>query len=142
MQLTRFTDLGLRIVMRLAVEGPDAQAHTVDLAAQLCASYTHATKVVARLVALGIVESARGRHGGISITPTGLHQRVGALVRQLEGSGEVVDCVGTNPCPLRQRCRLRTALRSAQESFYMNLDQWTVAEISRPAAHPKIGRNS
>lgn len=142
MQLTRFTDLGLRIVMRLAVEGPGAQAHTDDLAAQLCVSYAHATKVVARLVSLGTVESARGRHGGISITPTGLQQRVGTLARALEGSGEVVECDGAKPCPLRQRCRLRTALRSAQESFYMSLDQWTVAEISRPAVHPKIGRNS
>lgn len=63
MQLTRFTDLGLRIVMRLAVEGPNAQLHTDDLAAQLCVSYTHATKVVARLSEMGAIESTRGRHG-------------------------------------------------------------------------------
>ncbi|MBA0045016.1 Rrf2 family transcriptional regulator [Mycobacteroides sp. LB1] len=142
MQLTRFTDLGLRIVMRLAVEGPGTQARTDDLATQLCVSYAHSTKVVARLVALGTVESARGRHGGICITPVGLQQRVGELARQLEGGGEVVDCDGANPCPLRQGCRLRAALRTAQESFYMSLDQWTVAEIARPAVHPKIERNS
>lgn len=97
MQLTRFTDLGLRIVMRLAVEGPNAQLHTDDLAAQLCVSYTHATKVVARLSEMGAIESTRGRHGGVCITQDGLGRRVGSLARKLERSGEVIDCEGSRP---------------------------------------------
>ncbi|CPW05418.1 HTH-type transcriptional repressor NsrR [Mycobacteroides abscessus subsp. abscessus] len=68
MQLTRFTDLGLRIVMRLAVEGPNAQLHTDDLAAQLCVSYTHATKVVARLSEMGQL-SPRADAMGESASP-------------------------------------------------------------------------
>lgn len=137
MQLTRFTDLGLRIVMRLAVEGPDAQLHTGDLADQLRVSYTHATKVVARLSEMGVIASTRGRHGGVCITRDGLDRRVGSLARRLEPSGEVIDCEGANPCPLRRNCRLRDALRSAQEAFFADLDQWTVAEIARPTMERK-----
>ncbi|SKH10510.1 HTH-type transcriptional repressor NsrR [Mycobacteroides abscessus subsp. bolletii] len=137
MQLTRFTDLGLRIVMRLAVEGPNAQLHTDDLAAQLCVSYTHATKVVARLSEMGTIESTRGRHGGVRITQDGLGRRVGSLARKLERSGEVIDCEGDPPCPLRRNCRLREALRSAQDAFFTHLDQWTVAEIARPTMERK-----
>ena len=137
MQLTRFTDLGLRIVMRLALEGPNAQLHTGDLAAQLCVSYTHATKVVARLSEIGAIESARGRHGGVCITRDGLDRRVGSLARKLERGDEVIDCDGDPPCPLRQSCRLRDALHSAQEAFFTHLDQWTVAEIARPAMERK-----
>ena len=51
MQLTQFTDLGLRAVMRLAVadgERPSSRA----IAEQLAVSYTHMTKVVTRLAEL------------------------------------------------------------------------------------------
>ncbi|QCH24650.1 RrF2 family transcriptional regulator [Mycobacteroides salmoniphilum] len=137
MQLTRFTDLGLRIVMRLATEGPGVQLHTGDLAIQLCVPYTHATKVVARLSEMGAIESTRGRHGGVCITQGGLDRRVGSLVRKLERDGEVIDCEGAVPCPLRRACRLRDALRSAQEAFFADLDQWTVAEIARPTMERK-----
>ena len=68
MQLTQFTDLGLRIVMRLATETPgqDAAApSTRSIAEQLAVSYTHATKVVARLSDLGVVTTRRGRGGGL-----------------------------------------------------------------------------
>ncbi|WP_078353751.1 RrF2 family transcriptional regulator [Mycobacteroides chelonae] len=137
MQLTRFTDLGLRIVMRLANAGPGVQLRTDDLAAQLCVSYTHATKVVARLSEMGAIESTRGRHGGVCITQGGLDRRVGSLARKLEREGEVIDCEGGVPCPLRHNCRLRDALRSAQEAFFAELDQWTVAEIARPTIERK-----
>ena len=46
MQLTQFTDLGLRVVMRLAVLDADASPSTRDVAQQLNVSYSHATKVV------------------------------------------------------------------------------------------------
>lgn len=134
MQLTRFTDLGLRIVMRLAAEGLGEQLHTGDLATELSASYAHAAKVVARLVSLGVVESVRGRHGGVSITQDGLCHSVGWLARRLEGDGEVVDCEGAHPCPVRTGCRLRGALRIAQEAFFCALDSWTLAEMARSPA--------
>lgn len=137
MQLTRFTDLGLRIVMRLAVEGPNAQLHTDDLAAQLCVSYTHATKVVARLSEMGAIESTRGRHGESASPRTDSAAGWVRWPENSERSGEVIDCEGEPPCPLRRNCRLREALRSAQDAFFTHLDQWTVAEIARPTMERK-----
>ncbi|WP_110240443.1 RrF2 family transcriptional regulator [Nocardioides gilvus] len=129
MQLTRYTDLGLRILMRLAaVDDPAATTRTV--AAQMAVSYTHAAKVVARLQALGLVETRRGRTGGLQITDAGRHQSVGRLARELEGPDEVIDCEGLK-CPLRKACRLRGLLREAQEAFFVVLDPWTVEELSR-----------
>ena len=71
MQLTRFTDIGLRVVMRLVAaeaaaretaSGPSTLT-TKDLAAELAVPYTHVAKVVSRLSELGVVHSRRGRSG-------------------------------------------------------------------------------
>lgn len=140
MQLTQFTDLGLRIVMRLAT-GPGADAgsdpSTRVIAEQLAVSYTHATKVVARLSELGVVTTRRGRGGGLAITELGRTASLGWLTRQLEGDGEVVTCEGDKPCPLRHGCRLRSALRDAQNAFYRSLDGLTVHDLTATGSSPE-----
>ena len=131
MQLTQFTDLGLRVVMRLAVLDADASPSTRDVAQQLNVSYSHATKVVTRLGELGIVTTRRGRGGGLSITELGRTATIGWLARRLEGPGEVVDCEGDKPCPLRGGGLLRNALREAQEAFFVSLDAVTIEDVIR-----------
>ena len=132
MQLTKFTDLALRIVMRLAVADAESSPTltTRAVADQLAVKYTHATKVVAALQKLGVVETRRGRAGGLWLTSDSAALSVGRLVRELEGGREVVECEGTSPCPLRGGCRLRSALRDAQEAFFAALDPLTVADLT------------
>lgn len=132
MHLTRFTDLGLRIVMRLSVAPEGPTPGTRSIAQELNIPYTHAAKVVARLSELGAVTTRRGRGGGLAITELGRSTSVGWLARQLEGDAEVVTCGGEHPCPLRQACVLRGALRKAQEAFYTSLDELTVSDLAEP----------
>ena len=147
MQLMQFTDLGLRVVMRLTVADGERPSSR-EIAKQLAVSYTHATKVVTRLAELGLVDARRGRGGGLAITELGRTASVGWLVRRLEGEDEVVECDGTNPCPLRSNCRLRGALRRAQTAFYEALDDITLAELAAPPtrnvllALPRVGRDT
>lgn len=130
MQLTRFTDLGLRIVMRLAVEQPGDRPGSKDIAEQLAISYAHAAKVIARLSELGIVDARRGRGGGLAITELGRTASVGWLARRLEGESEVIECDGSNPCPLRASCLLRPALRRAREAFFASLDELLIDDVT------------
>ncbi|TQF65910.1 Rrf2 family transcriptional regulator [Rhodococcus spelaei] len=129
MQLTRFTDLGLRVMMRLAVSPGGGGLTTSQVADQMAIPYTHTTKVVLRLRELGMVEARRGRGGGLTITDRARSTSIGWLARELEGEGEVVTCEGTTPCPLRSACRLRGALRRAQDAFYASLDGVTVDDL-------------
>ncbi|MDH2387503.1 Rrf2 family transcriptional regulator [Streptomyces sp. HNM0663] len=129
MRLTRFTDLALRVLMRLAVTKGEDLPTTREVAETMQVPYTHTAKAVARLKHLGLVETRRGRGGGLTLTPAGRAASVGTLVRELEGPGDVVECEGDTPCPLRSACRLRGALRRAQEAFYATLDPVTVAEL-------------
>lgn len=131
MQLTGSTDLALRIVMRLAVL-EDSATTTRTVSEQLRVKYTHAAKVVATLQRLGVVETRRGRAGGLSLVEDARSLSVGRLVRRLEGPDEVVQCEGPVPCPLRGGCRLRSALRDAQEAFFAALDPLTIGDLAEP----------
>jgi Rrf2 family nitric oxide-sensitive transcriptional repressor len=131
--------------MSLAVTG-DESSTIRRIADAMQVPYSHLTKVVARLQHFGLVETHRGRGGGLAITASGRQASIGALVRQLEGDGDVVDCEGATPCPLHTACRLRGALRRAQEAFYASLDPLTVEDLTRSPTGPillgLVGRNA
>ncbi|KRD00738.1 MULTISPECIES: Rrf2 family transcriptional regulator [unclassified Streptomyces] len=132
MRLLRSTDLALRVLMRLAVTGenPQVTPTTREVAAAMEVPYTHAAKVVAELQHMGLLEARRGRGGGLALTGPGREASVGAVVRAFEGDGDVVDCEGGPvPCPLSSACRLRGALRRAQEAFFRSLDPLTLADL-------------
>ncbi|MEU6841192.1 Rrf2 family transcriptional regulator [Streptomyces sp. NPDC046716] len=137
MRLTRFTDLALRVLMRLAVEEGELPT-TREVAGAMAVPYTHTAKAVAKLQHLGLIEARRGRGGGLALTATGRRASIGSLVRELEGPGDVVDCDGTTPCPLRAACRLRGALRQAQEAFFASLDPLSVSDLVAPPTGPLL----
>lgn len=137
-KLTKFTDLSLRAVMRLAVVEDEPALTTREVATAMDVPYTHTAKAISRLQHLGVVEARRGRGGGLGLTSFGRHASVGWLVRALEGEDEVVVCEGETPCPLRASCLLRSALRRAQEAFYGELDRLTVADLVASPAGPVL----
>lgn len=138
MRLTKFTDLALRAVMRLAVFERGAPLTTREVAEAVDVPYAHMAKVITRLQHLGVVEARRGRGGGLELTGLGRTASVGWLVRELEGEDEVVACEGDTPCPLRGACRLRGALREAQEAFYRTLDPLTVTDLVTAPTGPVL----
>ncbi|MEU8193639.1 Rrf2 family transcriptional regulator [Microbispora amethystogenes] len=140
MRLTKFTDLALRVTMRLAVLDPGASLTTRQVAEAMAIPYNHTAKAIARLQHLGVVEARRGRGGGLEVTGFGRTASIGWLVRELEGEEEVVTCEGEIPCPLRAACRLRGALRAAQQAFYASLDPITVDQlVSAPSGPVLLG---
>lgn len=147
MHLTKFADLGLRSLMILGDTGvagatdPDHRRTVGELAVQTAAPASHVKKVVARLTGLGVLASVRGRTGGVYLADGARRTDLGQLLRQLEGSHEVVDCDGPEPCPLSTRdCALRHLLAEAQENFFATFDGITVGDLIdrsspvRPAA--------
>ncbi|SMD21306.1 RrF2 family transcriptional regulator [Lentzea albidocapillata] len=142
MRLTKSTDIALRIVMRLAVDETDhlvsSNPTTREVAEVMGVQYTHAAKVVAQLQHLGVVVARRGRGGGLALAETRRSVSVGWLVRRLEGEGDVVDCEGDAPCPLSAACRLRQALRQAQEAFYASLDPLSVEDLVADPTGPVL----
>ncbi len=139
MQLTRFTDLGLRTMMLLAAgDAAERRITTRSIATGADASEHHVAKAVARLVELGMVNAKRGRVGGLSLTEEGRAVSLGWLVRRLEGDAEVIDCAGERPCPLIAGCRLRRVLAEAKEAFYRELDNHTLEDLTGSGLLPVV----
>ncbi|MBO3737900.1 RrF2 family transcriptional regulator [Actinoplanes flavus] len=131
MRLNRSTDIGLRVLM-LAAARPD-DLLTIDvLADSVAVPRNHLAKVVQRLHHLGLLDTVRGRGGGVRLATGAAGASIGGLVRDLEGETEVVDCEGEPGCPLSGGCRLRGALRVAQEAFYASLDPITIGDLAAP----------
>ncbi|MCH0538994.1 Rrf2 family transcriptional regulator [Streptomyces sp. MUM 203J] len=138
MRLTRYTDLALRAVMRLAVLDGGELLTTKQISQSMNVPYAHMAKAIAHLQHLGVLEARRGRNGGLTLTEAGRGFRVGRLVRALEGDREAVTCEGEQPCPLSGACRLRRALREAQEAFYASLDHLTVDDLAGSPTGPVL----
>ncbi|MFC0542908.1 RrF2 family transcriptional regulator [Kutzneria chonburiensis] len=129
MHLSRATDIALRVLMLAAAQ---RRQLTIDeLAAALNAPRNHVAKIVQQLRHSGWLTTTRGRGGGISLPDTALRTSVGRIVRDFEGVAEVIDCE-TPPCPLRAACRLRGALRTAQEAFFASLDEVVLQDLIAP----------
>jgi Rrf2 family nitric oxide-sensitive transcriptional repressor len=140
MRLMKFTDLALRVAMRLAVAEEGETPTSRQVAEAVNAPYTHVAKVVSRLQRMGVLEARRGRGGGLALTGRGRAASVGWMVRELEGHGDVVGCEDEPPCPLRSACRLRMALQTAQEAFFQALDPITVGDLVDGPVRPVLVR--
>lgn len=139
MQLTHFTDIGLRLLMYVA-QAPEGQLVTLaEVATQFGMSQNHLVKVVNRLVKVGWVEAVRGRNGGVRlmVPPERLH--LGKVVRELEGSESLLDCHKLE-CVLEGSCQLQGVLRQATTQLYNWLDQYTLADVIKRPTGPLLRR--
>ncbi len=129
MQLTKQTDISLRVLMHLALE-PEALGTIADIATRHNMSRNHLVKVVHRLVGLGYLKSARGRGGGVALARPASAINVGEVVRATETTLDVVDC-DAYACPLARKCILKDALNEATDAFLSVLDGYTVSDLTR-----------
>ena len=84
MQLTRFTDLGLRVLMYVSVSAPGEVVTIAEIGQRFDAAPNHLTKVVVALGRDGFVETVRGRMGGMRLARPADGISVGEVVRRTE----------------------------------------------------------
>lgn len=129
MQLTRFTDIGLRVLMYLAIGRNNPVPATIpEIAERFELSRNHLVKVVHFMAQHGLVRTTRGKGGGLRLGQPASQMTVGEIVRLLEPSHDLIDCE-TQPCALRSGCRLKGALRRAEAAFYAVLDKLSLADM-------------
>jgi Rrf2 family nitric oxide-sensitive transcriptional repressor len=132
MQLDKFTDYALRILMTLAVRAP-ARVPTSQIAVLYGLSEHHLAKVATQLVAEGFAHSERGRTGGLTLGRSAELISIGEVVRAMKRDDPVVECFGANKsCLILPACGLRGPLAQAQEAFFVALDGYTLADVVQP----------
>ena len=131
MQMDKFTDYALRILIILAVRDPE-RLSTSAIAKIYDLSDNHLSKVASELVRLGFVSSVRGRAGGLTLAMPAKDISVGAVVRAIKADAPVVECFGTNKsCRILPACGLRTPMKEAQEAFFAALDLYSLQDVSQ-----------
>jgi Rrf2 family transcriptional regulator, nitric oxide-sensitive transcriptional repressor len=135
MRLSEYTDYSLRVLMycashpgRLVTIGELAEHHQV--------SKNHLMKVVNDLSRQGVIETTRGRGGGLRLLQRAEQIRVGDIVRTSETDFRLVECFdpATNACTLTPSCRLKQVFGNALQAYFRELDGVTLADLVPPPA--------
>ncbi len=129
MQLNLRTDYALRMLMALSTQ---QELVSIDwISDQYGISRNHLAKIAQDLAAEGLIETLRGRKGGIRLAKPPSDINVGFVVRRLENLDGFVACMGGNTtCSIDGLCGLKPALRGALEAFLSHLDQFTLDQIT------------
>lgn len=135
MRLTKFTDFGLRALMRMA-SLPDRAFSIAKLSQEFALSRHHLTKIIAALSQAGIVVTQRGGGGGAVLARPADQIKLGDVVRVREAGQILVDCFAGSGggCSITATCRLKARMQSAERAFLADMDRSTLADVALPAS--------
>lgn len=143
MRLTRQSSYAIRTLIYCAVNTPNL-SHIADIARAHSISELFLFKLIKPLVEGGLIETVRGRKGGIRLgrpaekitllDTVKLTEENFAMAECFEGGGDVV-------CPLAGACDLNGALHEALSAFFDVLDSYTIADLAgkRKAIRLRLG---
>lgn len=130
MQLTRFTDYALRVLIYLEAH-PDRLSTISEVAVSYGISENHLMKVVHHLSTAGYIGTLRGKGGGMRLARAPHLINIGEVVRDCEDNMDIVECFNprTRTCPLLPSCILKSALAAAKKNFLATLDAYSLQDI-------------
>lgn len=137
MRLTQWTDYTLRVLMYCAASQGREQPITItEIADNYGISRSHLTKIVQELAAQKLLETTRGRGGGMRLLRAAEDINLGAVVRATETDFTMVECFdpATNQCRLSVHCGLKGVLSQALQSYFTVLDGVTLADLVAPSS--------
>jgi Rrf2 family nitric oxide-sensitive transcriptional repressor len=132
MRLTDYTDYSLRTLMYLGMHR-DKLVTIQDIADAYGISKSHLMKVVHQLGLSGLVETIRGRSGGLRLGKEPEQINIGEVVRGTEPDFMMVECFSrdVNECILSPSCELQDVLRRATNAYLEVLSGVTLADLLR-----------
>lgn len=130
MQLTKFSDFALRVLMYTHAAG-DRLVTIEEIARSYRISRAHLMKVVNALTRAGYLKAVRGRTGGLRLAKPAEEIRLGDVVQTTEPDFALVECFATgNQCIISGCCRLPRVMREALDDFIAALNRYTLASIA------------
>lgn len=134
MQLKKYTDYGLRILMYLASFEADKNCSEPKLATirEICDTFglsaNHVNKVVHHLGRLELIETRRGKNGGFLLAKQPEDISLAFVIRQLEGDEKWIEC--ENPyCVALPACELKAIVARGKDLFYDYLSQYSLKSL-------------
>jgi Rrf2 family iron-responsive transcriptional regulator len=142
MRLTRQTNYAIRILMYCAAnEG--RLSRIPEIAAAYTVSELFLFKILQPLVEHGLVETVRGRNGGVRLGKPATEINLFDVVRVTEENFAMAECFENDAteCPLVDSCALNAALREALNAFFGVLERYSIADLvkARPNVRALLG---
>jgi Rrf2 family nitric oxide-sensitive transcriptional repressor len=129
MKLTQYSDLGLRLLMYLALR--HGETVTIqEVSVRFAVSKNHMVKISHQLTKSGLIESTRGRNGGVYLAMPPSSISVEEALLATEDNFDLVECFSANNhCVITEVCKLSGVLDNAREAFFEVLRQVTLADL-------------
>lgn len=141
MRLTRQTNYAMRILMYCAAN-QGRLSRVPEIATAYTVSELFLFKILQPLVEAGLVETVRGRNGGVRLGKPADKISLFDVVRVTEESFAMAECFEADAeCPLMDSCGLNSALREALNAFFEVLGRYTIADLvaARPNMRETLG---
>src|SRR5699024_9960030 len=130
MRLTNYTDYSLRVLIYLAVKKEEEKSTITEITEAYQISRNHLTKVIHQLGQIGLIETTRGRCGGIVLAKRPSDIIIGDVVRETEEDVRMVECFSLdNNCIITPACRLVHVLNVDILAYMAVLDNYLLADI-------------
>jgi Rrf2 family nitric oxide-sensitive transcriptional repressor len=130
--LTLHADYALSVLMFAGGEG-EALATISEIVARFDIFRGHGMKLVQALGGKGYLETIRGNKGGIRLARKPAQINIGAVVRDMEETLDIVGCLEREGyCCTERCCVLKSALRDATNAFLAALGHYTLEDLVRP----------
>lgn len=131
MNLKKYTDYGLRVLLFTGLKSDGELASIKEISDVFNISPHHLGKIVHELNKLGLIETIRGRNGGIRLAKPAEEINVGMVVRQLENDFALLECFdkGQNHCVIAPGCTLKHVVNKAMHAFFRVLEEYTIKDL-------------
>ena len=131
MRLTRQSSYAIRTLIYCAVNAPEL-SRIADIAKAHSISELFLFKLIRPLVDAGLIETVRGRKGGIRLGRPATEITLLDTVKLTEENFALAECFegGDILCPLADACDLNGALHEALTAFFDVLESYTIADLA------------
>jgi Rrf2 family protein len=129
--ISRETDYAARVILHLALQPPGHRATAGQIAGLRLIPRALVRRVVTRLAAAGLITTARGNDGGISLARPAGEITLLEVVEALEGPLALNACtVEPDLCPLMPACTVHQAWVHARDVLRQELSGVTFAALA------------
>ena len=130
MRLTKQTNYAVRMLMYCAANG-EKLSRIPEIARAYGVSELFLFKILQPLTKAGLVETVRGRNGGVRLPKPASAITLFDVVKVTEDSFAMAECFESDAaeCPLVDSCALNAGLREALGAFFAVLERHTIADL-------------
>ena len=144
LQVSQRAHYGLRAMTELAKAYGRGRMSLAEIAEAEHLSAGYLEQLVAPLRKAGLVDGARGAHGGYELSSPPAQVTVGAVMRALEGPVAPVECLGLDyvagSCERESVCLSQSVWRRVKQSVDGVLDSITLADLCLPGVGNQISK--